>query len=413
MRILILTFGTRGDVQPYVALGRALVAAGHQADICAPEGFRDIVDGHGVGFQPTNNDLLDLVQGEMSTMRDARDVYRIYSRLAPAQRSSLEDQWAAAERTRPDLIVYHPKPLGGKHIAERLGVPGVLALPLPFYTPTREFPVPFIGGWPFGGPVNKISFQLGRAAGVGYGRMINDFRRRIGLRSVSWLDDPLRNRDGSPVTVLYPFSRHVRPVPADYPPSAHVTGYWFLPSDSSWQPDPTLIDFLESGRPPVYVGFGSMGFGRGAEQRRDATLAALKANRVRGIVATGWGGLTAGDADDDVLVVDQVPHDWLFPRVAAVIHHGGAGTTGIGLAAGRPTLVTPFLGDQPWWGRQVHTIGAGPAPLPQRRFGSEIASRMRELISTPGYAERAAELAKLIKDEDGTGHAVWVIESLV
>lgn len=234
------------------------------------------------------------------------------------------------------------------------------------------------------------------------------------MGTIGRLADPLRNPDGSPVTVLYPYSRHVVPVPADFPPSAHVTGYWFLPPDPAWLPATRLVDFLAAGRPPVYIGFGSMGFGKGADERRDAVLRALDANRLRGIVATGWGGLSAGDApSDDVLVVDAVPHDWLFDRVAAVVHHGGAGSTAAGLRAGKPTLVCPFLGDQPFWGARVHAAGAGPEPLPAKKLSEALKERLRDLVHDEGHRRRAARLGEMIRADDGLGQGVKVVEDLV
>ena len=195
--------------------------------------------------------------------------------------------------------------------------------------------------------------------------MINNFRRRtLGLGPLRRWDDYLHRSDGSPVPILYCFSRHVRPVPVDYPSHAHVTGYWFLGSASSWKPPDELAEFIECGDAPVYVGFGSMGFAKDAGRRREAITTALARAEVRGVLATGWGGIPAGAAGPNVITVDNVPHDWLFPRVAAVVHHGGAGTTAAGLRAGRPTLICPFVGDQPFWGSQIDQLGSGPNPYP-------------------------------------------------
>jgi sterol 3beta-glucosyltransferase len=143
-----------------------------------------------------------------------------------------------------------------------------------------------------------------------------------------------------------------------------VTGYWFLDGEASWKPPDELAEFLDRGDAPVYVGFGSMGFAKDGDQRREAIITALARAEVRGVPATGWGGIPAGAADPNVITVDNVPHDWLFPRVAAVVHHGGAGTTAAGLRASRPTLICPFLGDQPFWGHQIDHLRAGPKPLP-------------------------------------------------
>ncbi len=173
------------------------------------------------------------------------------------------------------------------------------------------------------------------------------------------------------------------------------------------------MDFLAAGEPPVYVGFGSMGFGKGANERRDAILAALRVHGLRGIVATGWGGITPGAAGtDDVLVLEGAPHQWLFPRVAAVVHHGGAGSTAAGLRAGRPTLVVPFLGDQPFWGARIHALGVGPAPLPARNLGTGLADRLGDLVHTGSYASRAAGVGAAIRAENGLAAGVRVLEQI-
>ncbi|MCP4593378.1 MAG: glycosyltransferase family 1 protein, partial [bacterium] len=155
------------------------------------------------------------------------------------------------------------------------------------------------------------------------------------------------------------------PKPSDWGEQAHVTGYWFLDHVSDWQPPADLVRFLESGPPPVYVGFGSM-MSRRAEQTTRITLDALKQSGQRGLIATGWGALSQSDLPDEVFLIESVPHDWLFPRTAAVVHHGGAGTTGAGLRAGVPGIVVPFGGDQPFWARRVEALGVGPAPIPRK-----------------------------------------------
>ena len=157
-----------------------------------------------------------------------------------------------------------------------------------------------------------------------------------------------------------------------------------------------------------------MGFGKGAGQRRDTILAALRAHGLRGIVATGWGGVTPGEAGtDDVLFLEGAPHEWLFPRVAAVVHHGGAGSTAAGIRAGRPTLVVPFLGDQPFWGARVHALGIGPAPLPAARFHTGFSDRLGDLVHNGSYASRANELGVAVRGEDGLAAGVLALEQIV
>jgi UDP:flavonoid glycosyltransferase YjiC (YdhE family) len=209
---------------------------------------------------------------------------------------------------------------------------------------------------------------------------------------------------------LYPYSPAVLPTPADWDASSVATGYWFLPRDGDWQPDPALVDFLASGPPPVYVGFGSMP-SEDAAAKTQVVLDALAQAGQRGVVATGWGGLTLANAPRDVFALDAAPHDWLFPRMAAVVHHGGAGTTAAGLAAGAPTVICPFFGDQPFWGRRVAALGVGPAPIPQKKLtAARLAAALRTVAEDAAMRMRAQTLGEAIRSEDGVGRAVALLE---
>jgi UDP:flavonoid glycosyltransferase YjiC (YdhE family) len=414
VRVLLLTFGTRGDVQPYVALAAGLGVAGHDVGLCTAEGYRELVESAGVAYLHMSNEMLALVQTGMSQMKGTLDAFRIAKRMTEAMRSSLLDQWEAGRSFDPSIIIYHPKILGGLHVAERLGVPAVVSLPLPFFTPTADFPIPFIARWPLGGAANRLSYQFNRFTAIAYGNMINRFRKEtLELSRMSRWTDYLTDANGQPVPVLYGFSRHVVPVPRDYPEDAHVTGYWFLDQADEWDPPADLAAFLAAGEPPVYIGFGSMGFGRHAAVRGRIVLDAVNRVGVRAIVARGWGGLEMPSSSSRVHVTDSVPHDWLFPRTAGVVHHGGAGTTAAGLRAGRPTLVCPVLGDQGFWAGRVHTLGCGPLPLPMRRFSVDgLACRLRFLINDPTYRDQAQEIGNALADEDGVGNAVHVLEHI-
>jgi sterol 3beta-glucosyltransferase len=205
----------------------------------------------------------------------------------------------------------------------------------------------------------------------------------------------------------------VVPPPPDWPAWLHVTGYWFLDAEPGWQPPAALVDFLQSGPPPVYIGFGSMA-GRDPEQRAEIALKALERSGRRGILLEGWGGLQPGDLPDSVLAVDAVPHDWLFPQMAAVVHHGGAGTTAAGLRAGTPTVVVPFFGDQPFWGRRVAELGAGPAAIPQKQLTVErLAAAIRAATSDESMRTHAHQLSQRIRNEDGIAHAVELFHAQV
>jgi UDP:flavonoid glycosyltransferase YjiC (YdhE family) len=212
--------------------------------------------------------------------------------------------------------------------------------------------------------------------------------------------------------VLYGYSPHVIPPPPDWGADTHVTGYWFLDPPSGWTPPPALHEFLAAGPPPVYVGFGSMS-SRNPQATAKLVLDALGAAGQRAVLLAGWSGLRPADLPDSVLMVDSVPFAWLFPRMAAVVHHGGAGTTAAGLRAGVPSIVVPFFGDQPYWGRRVAELGVGPAPIPRKRLTVEVlAGAIDRAVTDPVLRRRAAELGVRIRVEDGVARAVGVVSTL-
>lgn len=414
MNILINTFGTRGDIQPFIALALGLQSAGHRVALGTAAGYHDFVAGYGVTHIPMDNTLLELAQSSLEDVPNVRGSMRMLKQMNGAMRQMMVDEWQAAQSFGPDLIIYHPKCLGSMHIADKLGIPAILSLPLPLYTPTRAFPVPMIANVPFGGLLNRTTYVMHRAQSALFVSMVNAFRRdMLGLPAQGRFANVLKRGNGEPVPVLYPFSPSVISVPDDYPAHVHVTGYWFLPDDNDWQPDAALTAFLEAGPAPVYVGFGSMSFKKDITARTQAILSSLAATGQRAILARGWGGLSASDLPDTVMMVDSVPHDWLFPRVAAVVHHGGAGTTAAGLRAGKPTLICPFIADQPFWGKVVHDLGVGPKRLSAYTLAAgPVTAALREMTSSATMRQKAEALGAKIRAEDGIANAVAIIERI-
>jgi sterol 3beta-glucosyltransferase len=414
MKILITTFGTRGDIQPFVALSIGLKHAGHEVAICTSEGYKSFVEEYQLGYVFMSNELLQLSQDSLDGAGGIAGTFKTVRKIPLAVRNMMDDEWKAALTFKPDLIIYHPKCLGSLHVAEKLNIPAIASLPLPLFTPTREFPVPFMSGIRLGKWFNLPSYKImGLSSGM-YTKATNDFRaKELDMPPLKRFPDLSVRSDGSPVPILYPYSPHVLPVPDDFPPHVHVTGYWFLDRFDGWLPSPELVRFLEAGTPPVYIGFGSMG-GLGGHERTKVVLNALKQTGQRGLIASGWGGLKASEAPDNVFMLDAVPHDWLFPQVAAVVHHGGAGTTAAGLRAGKPSVICPFLGDQPFWGGIVQQLGVGPKPIPQTRLSADrLAEAIRVAVQDVEMHNRAEELGKQIRAEDGVARAVEIINTII
>ena len=405
-RIAILTVGTRGDVQPYVALAQGLQRAGYDARVVTAAKFAGFVSQHGVAHAPISAEHLDLVDTQEGKQAIAgKRSLGLVKKVMPMLRRMLDDAWAVlAEGT--DAVVYHPKALAGYHIAEKLGVPGFLAIGIPAFSPTREFANPLVTTANLGPVLNKLSYSLVNALSTApYRSMINRWRRDVLQLPPAGDETSLRGR---PVARLYFYSRRVVPSPADWDAASVVTGYWFLERPVDWQPPSRLAAFLEAGPPPVYVGFGSMP-SVDRERTTKLVLGALKRAGQRGVLAAGEGGLAVpADADADTVgAIDAAPHDWLFPRMSAVVHHGGAGTTAAGLRAGKPTVICPFFGDQPFWGRRVAALGAGPEPIPQKRLAADNLAQAIQLAATDDAMRRRAEsVGGHIRAEDGVAAAV-------
>jgi UDP:flavonoid glycosyltransferase YjiC (YdhE family) len=411
MKILILTVGSRGDVQPYIALGAGLRNAGHSVRLATLAAFAPLAAEHGLDFDSLRGEFLELLQTPEGKAAVAGKGNRLalLRQVTPMLRRMLDDILSVAAGA--ELVIYHPKALGGYSLAEKLGIPGILALPLPLYSPTAAFPSPILPAGNLGPALNRLShtamIRLTRASVRG---VVNRWRSEaLGLPP---LRDELYLR-GQPVLRLYGYSPTVLPSPPDWDSSSIATGYWFIDRPQGWQAPAPLRAFLSAGAPPVYVGFGSMPAQDAARTTR-IVLEALERAGQRGVLATGWGGLAAADLPASVFMLPEAPHDWLFPQMAAVVHHGGAGTTAAGLRAGIPTVICPFFGDQPFWGRRVVALGAGPQPIPQRRLTADaLSSAILFAANDPAMRERAAALGTAIRAEDGIGQAVARIEAYV
>jgi sterol 3beta-glucosyltransferase len=429
-RVVILAAGSRGDVQPCVALGRGLAARGSSVRVVGIGDYERLITDAGLEYGRLRGSLSDLMAGDevrswlaggRHPVRFARNMKRLLASLAAPL---LRDVAAACQDA--DLILYPTIGFLGEHMGERLGVPRALIHFQPSQ-PTRAFPHPFVPQARFLGPrgnewsfraIDQLTWQLLRP-------ILNPWRRSLGLPGLP-LPGPMRRVRHAAQPVLCCFSPNVVPRPADWPPHVHLTGYWFLDPRPGWTPSPRLADFVSAGPPPVYVGFGSMVSNDPAATRRIVRTALRRAG-VRGVLLAGpdeapdtdtdtgpdAGPVEAPGDDDDVFVVDDVPHSWLFPRMAAVVHHGGAGTTAAGLRAGTPTVVCPFFGDQAYWGERVAALGAGPRPLPIRRLTADgLAAAIRRAVGDTGIRRRAAELGRRISAEDGVANACAALDGL-
>jgi UDP:flavonoid glycosyltransferase YjiC (YdhE family) len=212
--------------------------------------------------------------------------------------------------------------------------------------------------------------------------------------------------------VLYGFSPSVIPAPSDWNGNTYITGYWFLEESGDWQAPTALQHFLQSGSQPVYIGFGSMS-SRDPEKTADLVIQALERTGQRAVLQSGWGGLQRANVPDSIFMIDAIPHSWLFPRMSAVIHHGGASTTAAGLQAGVPSVIIPFFGDQPFWGQRIADLGVGPKSIPRKKLNADrLAFAIDQAVNNNGIRQRAENLGKQIRTENGIKSAVDIFNRL-
>jgi sterol 3beta-glucosyltransferase len=413
MHITILAYGSRGDVQPYVALGAGLRRAGHTARLAAPEPFESFVIEYGLEFAPLPGDPAQLMQKMVEEAGASlfRLVPVILEYAIPLGIQVLTGARRACQRT-DGIIHSFLMTVAGHEVARQLGVPDLSALIFPVFAPTAAFPNPGFPQLPLGSGYNRLTHRLFARVFWQGNRLAYAWIRRqhpeLGRLS-RWAFDPSLER---PTPILYGFSPQALPKPTDWAEHIHVTGYWFLEATPGWRPPQELVDFLEGRPPPVYVGFGSViTQERAAKRLTGIALEALARTGQRGLLSSGWGGLVKTDLPDDVLAIDFVPFDWLFPRTVALVHHGGMGTTAAGLRAGVPAVAVPFTADQPFWGQRMHQLGVGPRPIPRGKLTVEgLAEAIRAMTGDQEMRQRAAQLGKRVRAEDGVQRAVEVIE---
>lgn len=414
--VVFLASGTRGDVQPVVALGLGLRAAGLRAVIATHREFRPLVEGAGLPFALLDGNPSawmtraggqsaltydgDLIRSVRASLDYLRAVRPLYTRLLASAQTAVRGA---------DALVAGLATTWGLHLAEALGVPCLWAFLQPVAR-TRFFPsalLPFRAS--LGAAYNALTHRLvEQAMWQPWRSLLNAWRRQLGLRPAPFWG--LAGRLNDPASaVMVGVSPSVLPRPTDWPAGHAVTGYWFRDDEPGWSPPAALARFVEAGR-VVSVGFGSPGT-LPARRMLERVARALELADLRAVVAAP-AEMGEGPRAERVFPVKSVPHHWLFPRVAAAVHHGGAGTTAYSLRAGAPTVILPQAIDQFFWGERVAALGAGPRPVPQRALTAEaLAGAMRRAVDDAGLRERAQALGAAISAEEGVARAVAFIRA--
>ena len=409
MKITILTYGSRGDVQPFLPLSVKLISRGHAVKLAAPSRFENLVEGYGITFVPLTGDP----ETAILRINDARN--NIFKMLSEGFAHALEVggdvfQQSAEACRDADLIVHaFSHTVDGHTRAREMNIPDVHVQTFPMYASTGDYPSVVL-------PDLKI-------------RALNYFTHVAGIKIMWWLSlfgfRQISRCAGLPKRKLYfPFDKtSLRPPtlmlcawsPSLLPPSrewsanVHVTGYFFFDETESFQPSTELQNFLDSGDTPSCVSFGSM-VNRDAETIDRIIRESLSKTGQRGIILSGWGG-ARNSSSSNLLYLESAPHDWLLPRCKMLIHHGGAGTVAAGLRAGIPQVIVPFMTDQPFWARRVHAVGAAPNPILVKHLSVERLTQAIIEASGDNIRQHAHVLGQSINKEDGVMRAIELIES--
>jgi UDP:flavonoid glycosyltransferase YjiC (YdhE family) len=414
MRIGLLTFGTRGDVQPFLALALGLQRAGHEVFLGAPRNFAPLAAEYGVPFRPMSLDTRALL--ERPDVKRAVESGSLWQFLRLRRRSFLHDvvnvdAWNMTADA--DAVVFRiGDPTAAHSIACKRGIPSIGLIYLPV-EPSAELP--------------PLGTGRARRRGPVYNRLMSELSCRI----VWWLGTPANNRFrrdflglpklpvfaappeymGVGQPSLYAYSPVVLPKPSDWRRDAHVVGYLFLDEPPGWQPPADLCRYLAAGPKPLFVGFGSMP-SADPQAKELVVLEAVRRTGVRAVIQGAWGGLRDGGAlPDHIFSVGVVPYSWLLPRMAAVMHHGGMGTTADALRAGVPTIVVPHNFEQPYWAQRARELGVCPEPIPFRRLTADRLAAAIETVRDDRVMERrAVDVGAAIRAENGVRSAVELIE---
>jgi UDP:flavonoid glycosyltransferase YjiC (YdhE family) len=412
----MIAFGTRGDVQPAVVLGKELKAKGHSVRILAGANFKEWIEGHGLEAVASTIDIQSVMESDLGRdwiEKGANPItqMRVIKKLTDQTGwQSMTEAWTAC-RDAVLILSSFTSDIYALSIAEKTGALHI-SMPLqPALFPTRS------GAATMNAPLpnrNSIfNYMFGRFFLEPFnwrlsGKMVNRFRQEVlSLQPQTHAEYLAVKRR---LFTVQAYSRHIVPHAEDWPSTIRTTGFCFLEEQNGWQPPISLTDFLDAGEPPVCIGFGSM-VGHNLEQVTRIVIDGVRESGRRAVLLSGWAGIGDAKLGDEIYRIEAAPHEWLYPRVSAAVHHGGAGSTAASLRAGVPTVIVPHLGDQPFWGQRVYALGAGPKPISRKRLtASGLAAAIRAATTNQNMRSRAKELGTKIRSENGIGQAVEVIE---
>lgn len=403
MRISILTTGTRGDTQPYIALGKELKKLGHQVKIVGFVNYEELVTRHGLDFHPLKEDIAKISKEMAKRSIESNTPIKFFTSFQK-MKPYIKDKQLGVQRDLfegcegADAIIYHPGAAIGQFAGEYYGVPTILASPFPM-VPTKDYPALIFYKYRWGKIANLLThhiFEKGFWLTV-KSPIASFWKERFGKLPERFMN-PYGRKTSKKHTSVMSLSPYVFP---SSPNGTKAFGSWFLNEDlSEWAPPEGLENFIERGEAPIYVGFGSV-YEEDADETIKIVIQALRKSGKRGIIGMGWNQFSNKEAYEDMYFIESVPHTWLFPKMAGVIHHGGAGTTAATFQSGVPSVVIPHGNDQFAWGKRTEELGVGTAPIPREKVTVEkLASAVSQMLQ-PAMIEKARRLGKQLQKENG------------
>ena len=409
MRVALIAIGSTGDTQPMALLGKELMKHGHQAQLFAFSALEPLAIRAGLPFQALPGDAARFIGG---IMRPGASPFTYFKRMHESLDGTIEpllDEIYKAFQGADAVVCtfFGATPYA---MAEKTGTVFFQVNFSPI-DPTGQYGIPVMRTLPLGHSFNQALYRLAyRMIGAVERRYAHPWCAQKGVVKRPGGSKPDYRIGERRVPVLYAFSEHVVPRAPEWSEAVHEIGFFFEDSHG-FAPSAALSSFLDRKPAPIYIGFGSM---PSCDEQKTlcALLDALVKTKLRAILAPGWSDMCSAEFPSHIHCEDKfVPHDWLFPKVQAVVHHGGAGTTASGLRAGVPTLIVPHGGDQFFWGERVYSLGCGPKPLPFLKLtGSSLANRLEKLVSNASYRRNAVRMGALLREESGILRAVKMIE---
>jgi len=404
--ITILCSGSRGDIQPYIALAQQLKKLAKDVRIAAGQSFESFVTGYGIECYPLSADF-QTAKIDPQLLKDAQSsdnplkMLLTFNKMKKYAVMMTDEMYSACENS--ELVVYHPGCTVGYFAAEKMGIPSILASPFPMHKTSETASVITYGRYAL---PNKFTYTLIQTmlwtvsqTGVAvlwkekFGKLPNNFT-------------PPYERTDNRHPAMISCSNYVFPRPSDWNEHIHQYGYWFVEESGDYMPPRALDEFLNSGGKPIYIGFGSVFHDDEKEHFANLIIEALQKCGRRGIIS-GMGEMS--NLPDSIYAVENIPHTWLFPRCAAVCHHGGAGTSAAGFAAGVPSIIIPFSNDQFAWAHRAFDMGVGSYPIPKRKLTVDRLADAIRFTASEAIKSEAAKLGKNISTENGAADCAQVI----